>query len=151
MRPLMTPALEHELVVELSWGDRPLTEITARVGLQCVATLQGWLALGAHGDARYVRLAEAVVAGRRRVASMERELALRAAELVDAGDTLRSASRRLGITYERLRVILDHARAGQSGLEALAWAAERRARAPRTPSRRPVVVVPEPITATRCI
>jgi hypothetical protein len=133
VKRLLTPPLARMLCAELSTGDRTPTEAAARCGLRRVDTLRGWIAAGAAGDERYRLLVEAVVAGRRRVARRERAVAQHAAELLDAGDSLRAAAKRLGMTYEALRLILRRARAGDPELVELATAAHRRARAAHRP------------------
>jgi len=146
----LTPQVQRVLVSALSGG--ATKKAAAHAAGISDTTLADWLALAETGHPRLARFARAIAVararplkerdsalaralGERRTLELlrESELADGAAQLVDAGATLRGAATALGIPWTALRVLLKRGRRGEAHLTALARSAQRRARAPRRP------------------
>jgi hypothetical protein len=163
----LTPEVQRTLCEWLAAGQTKKDAASA-AGIS-VGTLDDWLALaemGGHPDltdfasaiaaaqershvGRDDALARALIERRASEIHRDRELADRAAQLIEAGSSLRGAAKGLGVPWDALRVLVRRAGRGEEHLAALAQAAQRRAR-PSSRQSPASIVVTEPLTAARC-
>jgi hypothetical protein len=164
----MTPEVQGTLCEWLAAGQTKKDAASA-AGIS-VGTLDDWLALaelGGHPDltdfasaiaaaqershaGRDDALARALVERHASEVLRDRQLADGAAQLIEAGSSLRGAAKALGVPWDALRVLVRRGGRGEEHLAGLARAARRRAR-PSSRQSPASIVVAEPLAAARCV
>lgn len=131
MTPQLTPELAAKLEADLAKGDRTVSEVATKHGVQA-ATLRCWLSHGARLHRilptllACARLVRAATAGRERAA--RGEIAQVVVAILKAGGSMRAAAEELGLRPDDLRLIVERSAKGSP----LERAVRRRRRQPRS-------------------